>query len=77
MVMAETAVLFGVGAGVGGVLALFGARATESLLFGLKPEDPATLAAAAGILAVGAALASYIPARRAATVSPVVALRQD
>ena len=77
MVMHETGRLFVLGALAGGGLAVLAARSAESLLFGLRPEDPLTLALAAGLLAFGAAMASYLPARRAAGVSPLEALRQD
>jgi ABC-type antimicrobial peptide transport system permease subunit len=52
-------------------------RYAESLLFGLKPNDAATLALACAALAVTAIAATLIPARRAVRVDPVVALRQE
>ena len=63
---------------VGGILcSLALARWINALLFGVKPNDPATLVEAAlGLLAV-ALVAAYIPARRAAKVDPVVALRYE
>jgi putative ABC transport system permease protein len=48
-----------------------------SLLYGLTPDDPLTIAAATILLVVAAALASLIPARRAAMVDPIVALRYE
>jgi putative ABC transport system permease protein len=65
----------GVLLGVGGALAL--TRFMESLLFGVTPTDPATFSAVALLLASVAALASYLPARRATRVDPVTVLRQD
>jgi ABC-type antimicrobial peptide transport system permease subunit len=77
LIMGETSRLFVVGAAIGGTLAMIGARSTEALLFGLQPNDPLTLAAAGAILALGAAVASYLPARRAAGLDPLIALHQD
>jgi ABC-type antimicrobial peptide transport system permease subunit len=62
-------------AGVG--LALGAAAAAQSLLFGLKPNDPAMLAVSVGALAALALAGSYIPARRAARLAPMTALRQE
>jgi putative ABC transport system permease protein len=77
MVMRDAGRLLAVGVIVGLTLALIAARAAGSLLFGLTPGDPATLAAAvAGLCAVGA-LASYLPARRASRLEPTVVLRED
>ncbi|HEV2985146.1 MAG TPA: ABC transporter permease [Vicinamibacterales bacterium] len=61
--------------GVGGALVLF--RLVGSLLFGVTPYDVSTYAAALTTLFTVAAVASYVPARRAARVEPVVALRQE
>ena len=52
-------------------------RFMESLLYDVKPADPQTLAAAALVLAVTAQAACWIPALRAATVDPVIALRYE
>jgi putative ABC transport system permease protein len=68
-------ILIGVGIGLAGALALM--RALESLLFGVTPADPLTFAAVIFVLVVTALLACYIPARRAASVDPLIALRYE
>ena len=65
----------GIAAGL--VITAAGARSLESLLFGIKPIDLATFAAVAAGFAVVAAAASYVPARRATKVDPVIALRYE
>jgi len=67
--------LMGVCIGVGGALLL--TRFLSSMLYGTKPTDPLTLLAVSLLLAAVALLASYIPARRATNVDPVVALRYE
>jgi ABC-type antimicrobial peptide transport system permease subunit len=52
-------------------------RTLGTLLFGVGPLDPATFGAAAVVLGAVALLASYLPARRAAKVDPVVALAEE
>jgi putative ABC transport system permease protein len=59
--------------GLAGALAV--SRFLAGLLFGLTPLDPATFVAVAVLFSAIAALASYIPARRAANVDPLIALR--
>jgi ABC-type antimicrobial peptide transport system permease subunit len=65
----------GVAAGLLGALAL--SRTIRSLLFELSATDPATLGGMAVLLAAVALLASYLPARRAMRVDPVIALRAE
>ncbi|HEX5474755.1 MAG TPA: ABC transporter permease [Vicinamibacterales bacterium] len=67
------------GAGIaGGILAALAlSRALETLLFAVRPHDPATFAAVAALLAGVALVASYLPARRATRVDPIVALRAE
>ena len=77
MVLREAGALFGLGLAVGTVLAVAAARAARSLLFGLRPSDPGTLALAVLALAAVAAAASVLPARRAASLDPVTALREE
>jgi putative ABC transport system permease protein len=77
MVMREAAVLLGAGVVVGLLIAVLAARAATTLLFGLQPGDPATLAMAAAGLALVAMVASYLPALRASRLEPTAALREE
>ncbi len=77
MVLRETAVLLAIGLGAGLLLALAATRAAAGMLYGLAPHDPVTFVLAAGLLAIVTLAASALPARRAAAVEPVVALRDD
>jgi predicted permease len=77
LIVREAARLLVVGLAVGTVLAAASARSARSLLFGLEPGDPATLIGAVLGLAVVAVLAAYWPARRAARLNPLVALREE
>ncbi len=70
-------VLSGIGAVLGLAAAAGLTRAMTSLLFGTKALDPATYAVVSGILIAAAALASYLPSRRATAVDPVEALRAE
>jgi predicted permease len=69
--------LAGVGLAIGLVLALAVTRLVTGLLYGVSPTDPVTLVAIGALLLSVTLLASWIPARRAARVDPMVALRHE
>jgi ABC-type antimicrobial peptide transport system permease subunit len=77
MVVGEsmTLVLIGLAAGLG--IALAAGRFVKALLYGLSATDPITILFASLLMATVAALAGYLPARRAARVDPTVALRYE
>jgi ABC-type antimicrobial peptide transport system permease subunit len=77
MVLGEIAGIAAVGLVVGLTAAYALGRVLESLLFGVKASDPFVFAAASGLLVVVAALAGWLPARSAARVDPMVALRYE
>jgi len=67
--------LIGMAIGLAGALGL--TRFLSGLLYGVKPSDPLTLVAVSALLIAVAFLACYIPARQAAKVDPLAALRHD
>ncbi len=77
LVMKQAAMLAAIGVAVGLAAALASGRVLASLLFGVTARDAATLTAAAVTLGVTALLAAWIPARRAARVDPIRALRAE
>jgi predicted permease len=76
-VMAEGVALALAGAGLGLLASFWATRFLAGQLYGVSPLDPLTFAAVPAVLLAVAATASYLPARRAAGVSPLVALRTD
>jgi ABC-type antimicrobial peptide transport system permease subunit len=72
---AGRSVVIGIAFGVG--FSFIATRGAGALLFGLKPDDPATLVAAAALMAAIAAAASLFPARRAAKLDPMAGLRHE
>jgi ABC-type antimicrobial peptide transport system permease subunit len=77
IVVWQASLWIGVGAAAGIMGSLVVARWIGSMLFGVRPNDPVTLAAAAGALVLVAVIAAWIPARRTAKVDPMVALRYE
>ncbi len=77
MVLRETALLVVMGVAIGLPATLASARWVSSFLFGLKPYDAITLAAAMGVMSMVALFSAYWPARRAAKVDPMEALRYE
>jgi putative ABC transport system permease protein len=77
LVMREVTLLVVLGVGVGMAAAVATTRFLSAMLFGLEPTDPLTLALATLLMIGVAALAGYLPARRAARVDPMVALRAE
>ncbi|HEY1307654.1 MAG TPA: ABC transporter permease [Vicinamibacterales bacterium] len=77
MFVRQGLVLTAVGAGVGLVTAIALSQWMSSLLFGVERLDPPTYGAVLGVLAIAAAMASYVPARRAAAVDPVETLTAE
>ncbi len=77
LVLRQGMLLVGIGV-VSGLGAVFVAtRLVESLLYAVNRNDPATIAVVVSLLACAALLASYLPARRAARVDPMIALRRE
>jgi len=76
-VMKESMTMVAVGVAIGLVGALAAGRLVTTLLFGLAATDPLTIAVATGVMIIVSALAAYLPARRAADVDPMVALRYE
>ncbi len=73
----ETVKLVGIGLVLGLPLALLITRSLSTMLYGVRPNDPTTLAIAVSLLFSTAALAGYLPARRASRVDPMIALRYE
>ena len=77
LVLRRSLLLTAAGIALGVAFAAGLTRYLESMLFGLRPLDAATFAGVAAMFAAAATLASYVPARRAASVDPLVALREE
>jgi ABC-type antimicrobial peptide transport system permease subunit len=77
LVTREATFLLGVGLVIGTGLAIAAARTANSMLYGLQPTDPATIAGAIAALAFVAMVASVFPALRASRIEPMLALRDE
>jgi putative ABC transport system permease protein len=77
MILREAGILLTAGIVLGLILSLGSARTAKSLLYGLKTYDPLTLGAAVLLLAAVTVAASFLPARRASHLDPMVALREE
>jgi predicted permease len=77
MMLREILTLVSIGVVIGLPVTLAGDRLVSKMLFGLRPSDPVTLVSATVILLIVAAIAGYLPARRASLMDPMVALRYE
>jgi predicted permease len=77
MVLRGAFLLVGIGLALGVVLALVGGRFMADQLYGVRPYDPLSIVVAIVVLSLSAALAGFIPARRAASIEPMQALRTE
>jgi predicted permease len=77
MVLREALRLTAIGVVIGLVLAVAAGRAISSVLYGVSAADPLTIIGASALMFVAAALAAFLPARRAMWVDPMVALRYE
>jgi ABC-type antimicrobial peptide transport system permease subunit len=77
MVVGQGVRLAGAGLVLGFAVALMGGRVLATLLYGVRPDDPPTYEAVSVALLAVAALASWLPARRAAVIDPVIAMRPE
>jgi putative ABC transport system permease protein len=77
LVLTRGAWLTGIGLAIGMAGAFALTRLLGNLLYNVSPRDPATMTAVALMLAVVAGLASYVPARRATKIDPMIALRYE
>ncbi len=77
MFLGESLTLLAAGVAIGLPLAILVTRFVSSMLFGLSPQDPVSIGVGLTALTVATVAAAYLPARRAAAIDPVVALRED
>jgi predicted permease len=77
LILRSVVILELIGLAIGIPVVLAGSRYLESLLFGIKPNDPVALAAGVAVLLTAGLIASYVPARRASSIDPMVAVRHE
>jgi ABC-type antimicrobial peptide transport system permease subunit len=77
LVLKETLWLITAGGLIGLALSIVAMHLATSFLFGLSPEDPAILASAVALLYLVSVVAGFLPARRAASIDPMCALRTE
>jgi putative ABC transport system permease protein len=77
MVLRRAGILMIVGLAIGGIVAWYGSTVVKAFLFETQPNDVRILAAAMVTLAIAGLIASAVPARRAASVDPLIALRRE
>ncbi len=77
MVLREALLLAGAGAALGIPAAVAVTRLAQSALFGIEPNDPTTIVGGVAVLLAVALLAAWVPARRAASIDPVAALKSE
>jgi putative ABC transport system permease protein len=77
LVLGQGALVAGIGMAVGAAGALMVARGLQDMLYQVRPTDPSTFVAVLAMIGAVALGASYIPARRASKVDPLVALRHE
>jgi predicted permease len=77
LVLREAGVLLAVGVAIGAAVSLAAAGSVRALVFGVEPHSPGIIALACALLALTGIAASYLPARRAANLPPLVALREE
>ena len=77
LVLREVLALAGIGIALSVPAALTASKLIESFLFGMKRNDPWVLVIATGTLLAAALVAAYLPARKASSIDPMVALRNE
>ncbi|OFV91800.1 MAG: hypothetical protein A3H95_02450 [Acidobacteria bacterium RIFCSPLOWO2_02_FULL_64_15] len=77
LVLSGVCALVALGVIIGSAVSLWASRYVASLLYGVEPRDPATLAGAVVVLATVGALAAWLPAWRASRIDPAVVLRNE